>query len=121
MLAMWSEASAPGSHRLAARLHAETLPPADAISPRGYTGDRAQIDNETLILGHRGIADGGAIAARLNAFFAIPVNSPSMGMVNFSCCVCAARKPRAPGVIQSVAPPPRRAAVRMEVGADARL
>jgi hypothetical protein len=121
MLAMWSEASAPASHRLAARPRAETLPPADAISQRGFTGDPAQIDNETLIFSCRGVADGGVIAARLNAFFAIQVNSPAMGMVNFSCCVGAARKPRAPGVIQSVAPPPRCAAVRMEVGADARL
>ena len=26
---------------------------------------------------------------RLNALFAISVNSPSMSMVNFSCCVCS--------------------------------
>jgi hypothetical protein len=121
MLAMWSEVGAPARHRLAARPHAETLPPVDEISPRRYTGDRAPMNNETLIFNHRGVADGDTITARLNAFFAIPVNSPAMGMVNFSCCLCAARKPRAPGVIQSVAPPPRRAAVRMEVGADARL
>jgi hypothetical protein len=30
---------------------------------------------------------------RLNAFFAISVNSPSMGIVNFYCCVCTALNP----------------------------
>jgi hypothetical protein len=54
---------------------------------------------------------------RLNAFFAISVNSPSLSMVNFSCCVCSARKPCARGVTRRVTPQPTRAALRMEAGA----
>ena len=56
---------------------------------------------------------------RLNAFFAISVNSPSMSMVNVPCCVCSAPKLRVRGVTRRVAPQPMRAAVRMEAGADA--
>jgi hypothetical protein len=39
-----------------------------------------------------GFEHGGGVAVRghLNAFFAISVNSPSMSMVNVSCCVCSA-------------------------------
>ena len=42
-----------------------------------------------------GSEHGGGVAmrGRLNAFFAISVNSPSMSMVNFSCCVCSALIP----------------------------
>jgi hypothetical protein len=108
---MWSEARVHASHRLVAR------------SPRGYTRDGGQIDNEMLMVGHR-TAVGSVVvvaAASLNAFFAIPVNNPSIGIVNFSRCACAAPMPRAPDVIQSVAPPLRRAAILMEVGADARV
>jgi hypothetical protein len=68
--------------------------------------------------GHRGNA---AMSGRLNAFFAISVNSPSLSMVNFSCCVGSAPKPRACGVTRRVAPQPVRTAVRMEAGADACL
>jgi hypothetical protein len=57
---------------------------------------------------------------RLNAFFAISVNSPSMSMVNFS-CVCAAPVTGAFGVTRRVAAQPIRAAVRMEAGTHARL
>ena len=57
---------------------------------------------------------------RLNAFFAISVNSPSMSMVNFS-CVCAAPVTGAFGVTRRVAAQPTRAAVRMEAGTHARL
>jgi hypothetical protein len=72
---------------------------------------------------NRGFGHGGGVAmgARLNAFFAISVNSPSVRMVNFSCCVCSALKPGAFGVTRRVAPQPMRAAVRMEAGAHACL
>ncbi len=36
--------------------------------------------------------EGVAMFWRLNAFFAISVNSPSLSMVNFSCCVGSAPK-----------------------------
>jgi hypothetical protein len=65
-------------------------------------------------------SDGGTRARSLNAFFAISVNSPSMSMVNFCCCVGSAPKP-ARGVTRRVTPQPMRAAVRMEAGADACL
>jgi hypothetical protein len=65
-------------------------------------------------LGHRR----GVVTRRhINAFFAISVNSPSMSMVNFSCCVCSAQKPCARGVTRRVTPQPTRAALRMEAGA----
>jgi len=41
---------------------------------------------------------------RLNAFFAISVNSPAMSMVNFPCCVCSAPRRGARGVIRTVTP-----------------
>jgi hypothetical protein len=56
----------------------------------------------------------------LNAFFAISVNSPSLSMVNVSCCVCSALVSGARGVRRRVTPQPMRAAVRM-AGADACL
>src|SRR3984885_4587487 len=55
-----------------------------------------------------------AVCSRLNAFFAISVNSPSMSMVNFSCCVGSAQKPYVRGVTRRVTPQPMRAALRME-------
>ena len=58
---------------------------------------------------------------RLNALFAISVNSPSMSMVNFPCCVFPALKSSARGVTRRVAPQPMRAAVVMEAGVDAYL
>jgi hypothetical protein len=58
-----------------------------------------------------------AISGHLNAFFAISVNSPSMSMVNFSCCVGSAQKPCARGVTRRVTPQPTRAALRMEAEA----
>jgi hypothetical protein len=68
-----------------------------------------------------GFGTGGSVAIgeRLNAFFAISVNSPSVSMVNFSCCVCSAPNPRARGVTRTVTPQPKRAAVRMEAGVHA--
>ena len=56
---------------------------------------------------------------RLNALFAISVNSPSMSMVNVFCRVRFARIDGACGVTRSVTPQPMRAAVRMEAGVDA--
>jgi hypothetical protein len=58
-----------------------------------------------------------ATPGHLNAFFAISVNSPSMSMVNFSCCVGSAQKSLARGVTRRVTPQPTRAALRMEAGA----
>lgn len=51
---------------------------------------------------------------RLNGFFANSVNSPSMSMVNFSCCV-----PFALDVTREVTAQPMRSAVRMETGVHA--
>src|ERR1700687_1503335 len=62
---------------------------------------------------------GGVMRRRLNAFFAFSVNSPSMSMVNFPCCVCSAPTAGTRGVTRRVTPQPMRAAVRMEAGADA--
>jgi hypothetical protein len=62
----------------------------------------------------------GRKARLLNGFFAISVNSPSMSIVNFCCCVGSA-----PKVVRSVArrvpPQPMRAAVWMEAGDHACL
>src|SRR3984893_1518708 len=70
-----------------------------------------------------GADHGGGIAMRprLNALFAISVNSPSMSMVNFPCCVVSALAFSARGVTRRVTPQPIRAAVRMEAGVDAYL
>ncbi len=57
----------------------------------------------------------------INAFFAISVNSPSMSMVNFPCCVVVALQSGARGVRRTVTPQPMCAAGVMEAGADAYL
>src|SRR5580700_11243098 len=69
------------------------------------------------------IEHGGGVAmrTRLNAFFAISVNSPPLSMVNFSCGVGSALNAGARGVTRRVTPQPMRAAVRMEAGAHACL
>src|SRR6266404_8836769 len=64
---------------------------------------------------------GVAMCPRLNALFAISVNSPSMSMVNFPVCVVSALACSARGVTRRVTPQPKRAAVRMEAGVDAYL
>jgi hypothetical protein len=64
---------------------------------------------------------GAVMHRRLNAFFAISVNSLSMRLVNFSCCVGSAPKLRARGATRTVTPQPMRAAVRTEAGAHACL
>src|SRR5580658_7579120 len=83
-------------------------------SPHGARAEDG-IEAENPDFEHGG---GVAMRGRLNAFFAISVNSPSMSMVNFSCCVCSAPKVRA-WRNTKVAPQPMRAVVRTEAGADA--
>ena len=62
----------------------------------------------------------GTKARLLNGFFAISVNSPSMSMVNFCCCVGSV--PKAVGsVTRRVTPQPMRAAVWMKAGDHACL
>src|SRR3954470_11433103 len=69
-----------------------------------------------------GFDHGGGDAMRrcLNALFAISVNSPSMSMVNFPCCVFPALMSRTRGV-RRVTPQPTCAAVVMEAGVHAYL
>ena len=59
-------------------------------------------------------------ARHLNGFFAISVNSPSMSMVNFCCCVGSMPK-AVRSVTRRVTPQPMRAAVWMEAGDHACL
>jgi hypothetical protein len=74
-----------------------------------------EANNESLILNRRVSPREGVLAAgRLNAFFANSVNSPSMSMVNFSCCVRSA-----PDVTREVTAQPMRSAVRTEAGVHA--
>jgi hypothetical protein len=79
--------------------------------------DAVQIDNEWLTLRSGGACGVPGTRERLNAFFAISVNSPSMSMVNFSCCVGSAQMSCALGVTRRVTPQPTRAALQMEAGA----
>ena len=72
-----------------------------------------ELDNELLTI-ERGVwsdDERAQAAGRLNGFFANSVNSPSMSMVNFSCCVCFALD-----VTREVTAQPMRSAVRMETG-----
>ena len=62
----------------------------------------------------------GTKAWLLNGFFAISVNSPSMSMVNFCCCVGSAPK-AVRSVTRRVTPQPMRAAVWMKAGDHACL
>jgi hypothetical protein len=98
----------------------------DAGEPRPYAQSPARMEHVLEAAAHRpnsGPGHGGSVVMRrrLNAFFAISVNSPSMSMVNFSCCVCSAPITGARGVTRRVTPQPMRAAVRMEAGAHACL
>jgi hypothetical protein len=74
----------------------------------------AETDNKSLIPESRVSVEGPAAIGRLNAFFANSVNSPSMSMVNFCCCVRIA-----PDVTREVTAQPTRSAVRMESGVHA--
>src|SRR4030081_3575924 len=95
--------------------------------PQDPFGDTPARLNHTLEAAPRrqkaGLEQGGppVMRRRLNAFFAISVNSPSMSMVNFCSCVFSAQNRCARGVTRRVAPQPMRAAVRMEAGAHACL
>jgi hypothetical protein len=88
------------------------------ISRSGWMRGGASRNNERLIFLHGGGGVGEdlnyAWRYDLNAFFANSVNSLSMSMVNFSCCVCCA-----PNVTREVTAQPTRSAVRMESGVHA--
>jgi hypothetical protein len=140
MQAMRSEAKATAGHRPAASLRAgfasgpTPIPNKTLISDarrlaakrRPDGGSTALADHATET-GHSlkksGPRHGASVAmyAPLNAFFAISANSPSMSMVNFSCCVCSAPKSCALGVTRGMTAQPMRVAVRTEAGAHARL
>src|SRR5580698_9666708 len=70
-----------------------------------------------------GFEHGGGVAMRwrLNAFFAFPVNTPSMSMVNFPCLVRSAWEPAANGMLRRVTPHPALAPAKTEAGAHARI
>jgi hypothetical protein len=73
-------------------------------------------NNECLTFLNRKAAGGISRSRRygLNPFFANSVNSPSLSMVNFSCCVCSA-----PDVTREVTAQPTRSAARTESGVHA--
>ena len=78
-------------------------------------GARLEIDNKSLTPGDCvSRREAFSKAGRLNALFANSVNSPSMSMVNFSCCVRST-----PDVTRKVTAQPMLSAVRMEVGVHA--
>ena len=76
----------------------------------------AESDNESLTVerGVWSVYERTRATGRLNAFFANSVNSPSMSMVNFSCCVCLPLD-----VTREATAQPTRSAVRMESGVHA--
>lgn len=82
---------------------------------RARDGVTIEPDNQSLTLGNR-ISRREAVATtgHLNAFFANSVNSLSMSMVNFSCCVRSL-----PDVTREVTAQPTRSAVRTETGVHA--
>ena len=135
MSAAQSHIEAKERHRSAKHLRADGLMPCNAgasiANERLIFGDHKVLDRpgrgghtpalkghtfEAPSSGFEGI-EGVAMFGHLNAFFAISVNSPSMSMVNFSCCVGSAQKSCARGVTRRVTPQPTRAALRMEAEA----
>jgi hypothetical protein len=72
------------------------------------------MNNKSLIPGLGASREGRSADGRLNAFFANSVNSPSLSMVNFSCCVRIL-----PDVTREVTAQPTCSAVRMESGVHA--
>ena len=91
-------------------MHARS-PSQDERSPGGL----AARGNEPLIpWGPQRHRDASKSGMRLNALFAISVNSPSMSMVNFPCCVDWAPISRVRGVKRRVTPQP--AVVGMKAG-----
>ena len=73
-----------------------------------------EADNESLTVRVRPNDERLRAAGCLNGFFANSVNSSSMSMVNFSCCVRFA-----PDVTREVAAQPTRSAVQTETGVHA--
>src|SRR6201996_1822065 len=126
MQATRSAAGATTGHHRPAALHAGLTSLARGAEP---------IANEVLIADLRKLAEaehlrtkfspqqGLSVAAYapLNAFFAISANSPSMSMVNFSCCVCSAPASCASGVTRGMTAQPICAAGQTEAGAHAQL
>jgi hypothetical protein len=82
--------------------------PCNIAGLKARRGPPSAIANASLISADSAIAS-------LNGFFAFSVNSSSMSMVNFSCCVDFASL-LARRVTRRVTPQPMRAAVRMEAG-----
>jgi hypothetical protein len=75
----------------------------------------AEADNKSLTIDCRALrGEKTRATGRFNGFFANSVNSPSVSMVNFSCCVRFALD-----VTRGVAAQPTRSAVRMETGVHA--
>ena len=75
----------------------------------------AEADNKPLTIDCRASrGEKRRATGRLNAFFANSINSSSMSIVNFSCCVCFALD-----VTRGVAAQPMRSTVRMETGVHA--
>jgi hypothetical protein len=72
------------------------------------------MNNKSLIRERGASRERRSANGRLNAFFANSVNSPSLSMVNFSCCVRIL-----PDVTREVTAQPTRSAVRMESGVHA--
>src|SRR4051794_30747787 len=99
------------------RRHREAEPLGLFASP-ARSSPRSGSAPENSDLDHGG---GIAMRPRINALFAISVNSPSMSMVNFPCCVSGALISGACGVRRRVTPQPTCAAVLMEAGVDAYL
>src|SRR6185437_66695 len=140
MPAMWSEAKATIGHRPTASSRADSafgfapLPNETLISgarplpaarrPDGGSTSFADHDVDARHAAKKSGPRHHARAAKyapLNAFFAISANSPSVSMVNFSCCVYSAPTSCAPGVTRGLTAQPMRVAVRTEAGAHARL
>jgi hypothetical protein len=117
MQAMRTEARAIAGHLPAAALRAESAAPVTPILNEALIS-HAVHGRKKSASRHRGSVPNDDA---LNAFFVISANSPSMSMVNFSCCVCPAPKSSASGVTRRVAPQPIGVAVRTEAGAHARL
>src|SRR6185437_5868959 len=140
MPAMWSEAKATTGHLPAAPSRADSafgfapLPNETLISgarrlaaPKRSDGSSTAFARHDVEARHATKKSGprldasAANYAPLNGFFAISANSPSMSMVNFSCCVYSAPTSCAPGVTRGLTAQPMRVAVRTEAGAHARL
>ena len=94
----------------------------EAVQSRAQARDKATSSSGRALVRHRAAPLDyiGSKVRLLNGFFAISVNSPSMSMVNFCCCVGSAPK-AVRSVTRRVTPQPMRAAVWMEAGDHACL